>query len=87
MNYPLKNSNSLKNTYANSRLFAFFTDINFPDFGDRVLINPDEKPMFWACGITSQVALEEAKPPFCITHSPGYMLVTDILNSSLRVST
>ena len=58
-------------------------DISKPDYGDAVTINSDEKPLFWACGVTPQVALEQAKPPFCITHSPGCMLVTDLLNSSL----
>jgi len=60
-------------------------DINTPDFGDAVNINAHEVPLFWACGVTPQVALEQAKPPFCITHSPGCMLVTDIKNSSLAL--
>lgn len=60
-------------------------DINTPDFGDAVSINAGEVPVFWACGVTPQVALEQAKPPFCITHSPGYMLVTDLRNSQLAV--
>jgi uncharacterized protein YcsI (UPF0317 family) len=60
------------------------TDINTPDYGDAVTIGSDEKPLFWACGVTPQVALEQAKPPFCVTHSPGCMLVTDLLNSSLQ---
>lgn len=58
-------------------------DINSPDFGDMVTIKPDELPVFWACGVTPQVALEQAKPPLCITHSPGCMLVTDLRNSEL----
>jgi len=60
-------------------------DINNPEFGDPVTIHEDELPVFWACGVTPQVALEQAKPPFCITHSPGCMLVTDIKNSKLAV--
>ena len=60
-------------------------DINTPDFGDAVTIKEGEVPVFWACGVTPQVALEQAKPPFCITHSPGCMLVTDIRNSSLSI--
>jgi uncharacterized protein YcsI (UPF0317 family) len=43
--------------------------------------------LFWACGVTPQVALENAKPPFCITHSPGYMLVTDMKNTDLEETT
>lgn len=60
-------------------------DINTPEFGDAVTIKEDEIPVFWACGVTPQVALEQAKPPFCITHSPGCMLVTDIKNNSLSL--
>lgn len=60
-------------------------DINTPDYGDAVTIHDNELPVFWACGVTPQVALEAAKPPFCITHSPGCMLVTDLPNSKLAV--
>ena len=60
-------------------------DINQTDFGDSVTLNEGELPVFWACGVTPQVALEQAKPPFCITHSPGCMLVTDVPNSKLAV--
>ncbi len=60
-------------------------DINTPDYGEAVTIKPGEVPVFWACGVTPQVAIENAKPPFCITHSPGFMLVTDIRNSSLAI--
>ncbi|MDJ0879027.1 MAG: putative hydro-lyase [Halieaceae bacterium] len=56
-----------------------------PDFGDPVTIRPNEIPVFWACGVTPQVALEQARPPFCITHSPGCMLVTDLPNSRLAI--
>lgn len=60
-------------------------DINNADFGDSVTIHEGELPVFWACGVTPQVALEQAKPPFCITHSPGCMLVTDVPNSKLAI--
>jgi uncharacterized protein YcsI (UPF0317 family) len=60
-------------------------DINTTDFGDSVTIKENEIPLFWACGVTPQVVLEQAKPPFCITHSPGCMLVTDMPNSKLAI--
>lgn len=60
-------------------------DINTPDFGDAVTIREGEVPVFWACGVTPQVAIEQARPPICITHSPGCMLVTDIPNSRLAI--
>ena len=60
-------------------------DLHRPDYGDAVTIAADELPVFWACGVTPQVALEQAKPPLAITHSPGCMLVTDLRNSQLAV--
>lgn len=60
-------------------------NINQPDYGDAVTIKDDEVPVFWACGVTPQLILTQTKPPFCITHSPGKMLVTDISNASLAV--
>jgi len=58
-------------------------DISRPDYGDTVEIMPDEIPVFWACGVTPQEAIRHARLPLVITHQPGYMLVTDILNASL----
>ena len=52
-------------------------DINQPDYGDSVPVRDGELPVFWACGVTPQAALLEAKPPFAITHAPGCMFVTD----------
>jgi uncharacterized protein YcsI (UPF0317 family) len=60
-------------------------DLGRPDYGDAVTVAGDELPLFWACGVTPQVALERAKPPLAITHSPGCMLVTDLRNSRLAV--
>lgn len=59
------------------------TDLARPDYGDAVPVNEGEIPLFWACGVTPQVALAEAKPPIAITHSPGCMLVTDIREEDL----
>lgn len=59
------------------------SDIRSPDYGDAVSIRTGEVPVFWACGVTPQAVIKQAKPDFCITHSPGHMLVTDVLNSSL----
>jgi len=56
-------------------------DLDRPFAGDRIEVRPDELPVFWACGITPQAAVLRAKPPICITHAPGHMLVTDRRNS------
>ena len=58
-------------------------DIARPDYGDPVDIAPDELPVFWACGVTPQAAIAAARPEFCITHAPGAMLITDLLNHQL----
>ncbi|MEM1404030.1 MAG: putative hydro-lyase [Pseudomonadota bacterium] len=60
-------------------------DISNPDFGDAVSIRDDEVPVFWACGVTPQVALESARLSIAITHSPGCMLITDKRNAELAV--
>jgi uncharacterized protein YcsI (UPF0317 family) len=60
-------------------------NLALPDYGDAVNMDDNELPVFWACGVTPQVALEAARPPFAITHSPGCMLVTDLRNSQLAV--
>ncbi|MEM1189638.1 MAG: putative hydro-lyase [Pseudomonadota bacterium] len=60
-------------------------DLSKPDFGDPVSVLDDELPLFWACGVTPQVALESAAPPLAITHSPGCMLITDLRNAELAV--
>jgi uncharacterized protein YcsI (UPF0317 family) len=60
-------------------------DLARPDWGDAVTIEADELPVFWACGVTPQAVIAEAKPDFCITHAPGSMLITDLNNSRLAV--
>lgn len=60
-------------------------ELSRPDYGDPVDIFANEIPVFWACGVTPQAAIIQAKPPICITHSPGCMLVTDLLNHHLSI--
>ena len=58
-------------------------DIGKPDYGDAVPVGADELPVFWACGVTPQAVIAQARPEFCITHAPGSMLITDLRNSRL----
>jgi uncharacterized protein YcsI (UPF0317 family) len=58
-------------------------DLAKPDYGDSVPMREGELPVFWACGVTPQAVIAEAKPEFCITHAPGSMLITDLLNTKL----
>jgi uncharacterized protein YcsI (UPF0317 family) len=51
--------------------------------GDSTEVHSDELPLFWACGVTPQSVVLDARPSLCITHSPGHMLVTDLTNASL----
>mgnify|MGYP000482467147 FL=1 len=60
-------------------------DINHPDFGEPSTIGPGEIPVFWACGVTPQAVAMAVKPEFMITHAPGHMFVTDLLNSELSI--
>ena len=53
-------------------------DVMKPDWGDPVTFKPGEIPVFWACGVTPQNAIRQAKPEICITHTPGHMLITDL---------
>lgn len=59
-------------------------DLSSPDFGDPVDIQDGDVPMFWACGVTPQAALMASKPPFAITHAPGFMFITDVPDSHYR---
>ena len=59
-------------------------DVSKPDYGEAVEIRPGEVPVFWACGVTPQAAVAEAKPPFAITHKPGHMFLTDLRDWQMR---
>lgn len=53
-------------------------DIAAPEFGDPPDMQPGDIPVFWACGVTPQLAIRSARPEIAITHEPGHMLVTDL---------
>ena len=58
-------------------------DLQKVDFGDPPEIRAGEVPVFWACGVTPQMALRRARPSLVITHAPGYMFITDIRDRDL----
>ena len=58
-------------------------DIAAPDFGEAVPVLDGEVPVFWACGVTPQMAIKQARPDICITHAPGFMVISDIAASEL----
>jgi len=58
-------------------------DLSRPDYGDPVDVREGELPVFWACGVTPQSVALASKLPFCITHAPGHMFVTDLRNEDI----
>jgi uncharacterized protein YcsI (UPF0317 family) len=60
-------------------------DLRKPDFGDPVTVKKGEIPVFWACGVTPQAVVMKARPDLCITHVPGYMFISDLLNEELAI--
>lgn len=53
-------------------------DITRPDWGDPASVGPGQVPCFWACGVTPQSVVIDARLPFVVTHTPGHMLITDV---------
>lgn len=53
-------------------------DLAQSDWGDPVLPEAGEVPVFWPCGLTALAALQASGLPFFISHAPGAMLVTDL---------
>ena len=96
---PLKAADAIRAIQITSRLPAVhgapvhlgdpaligIADLARPDYGEAVRVEPDEIPVFWACGVTPQSVVAAAKPAFAITHAPGCMLVTDLKNARLSV--
>ncbi|KAA8642836.1 DUF1445 domain protein [Aspergillus tanneri] len=62
-------------------------DIQCPDFGDPPDLEDGEVPVFWACGVTPQMAVESAGDKIedlVFAHEPGHMLVTDYTAEDLQ---
>ena len=60
------------------------SDMGKPDYGEVLMPEPGEVPIYWGCGLTALAALEHARLPMFITHAAGSMLVSDQRNSSLQ---
>ncbi|MEJ2729083.1 MAG: putative hydro-lyase [Deltaproteobacteria bacterium] len=60
-------------------------DLARPEYGDAVTIRPGEIPVFWACGVTSQLAATSTPLPRVITHAPGHMFVSDLRDEDLTI--
>src|SRR5256885_2043731 len=54
------------------------------DVGDiRALWREDLVAFVLGCSFSFEQVVLEARPSLCITHAPGHMLVTDLMNASL----
>jgi len=60
-------------------------DLSRPDFGTPVEVREGEVPVFWACGITPQVVALESRVDLMITHAPGHMFITDLLDEAVSL--
>ncbi|MQA82552.1 MAG: putative hydro-lyase [Streptosporangiales bacterium] len=60
-------------------------DLAKPDFGETIDPVSGDVPIFWACGVTPQAAVMASRPPFAITHAPGYMFVSDVADADYRI--
>ncbi|WP_049570710.1 putative hydro-lyase [Streptomyces sp. SBT349] len=72
--------------HSGSPLGLGIHDLSRPEFGEPVTFEPGDVPVFWACGVTVQAALMASRPPFAITHAPGYMFITDAADKEYRVA-
>ncbi|SCU81169.1 LADA_0B11562g1_1 [Lachancea dasiensis] len=55
-------------------------DLNNPEYGDPIEISEDEIPVFWACGVTPQLAVATVGhliDGIVMGHTPGHMLILD----------
>ena len=51
-------------------------DLMAPEFGDAPVLEEGDVPVFWACGVTPQAVVLNAKPELAIFHKPGHMIIT-----------
>lgn len=58
-------------------------DLGRPDWGDAVPVREGEVPVFWACGVTPQAVAISSRPRFMITHAPGHMFITALLDETV----
>lgn len=61
-------------------------EINDPEYGDAIQIGQDEIPIFWGCGVTPQIAVQQVGNKIrgkIMAHSPGHMLILDIMDDEI----
>lgn len=56
------------------------TDIAKPEWGDEPVLRDGEVPVFWACGVTPQLAvMTSGVEGVVLGHGPGKMVCLDLL--------
>lgn len=53
-------------------------DLGQPDWGEPLVPEAGEVPLYWGCGLTANEALSRADVPWFVVHQPGRMWVTDL---------
>ncbi|MFD6064934.1 D-glutamate cyclase family protein [Rhodococcus wratislaviensis] len=62
------------------------SDLTRPDFGSYPGVPAGSTPVFWACGVTPQMAIPAAHLDYAMTHLAGHMLVFDTLLDAVTSS-
>lgn len=52
----------------------------------EISVLPGETPVFWACGVTTQYVIQQARPRRAVTHVSARMLVTDLRIDEMEVA-
>lgn len=79
--YPLMHGAPI---HVGSPLKIGIASLDSPDFGSPSSIKDGELPVFWACGVSALNACLNAKLDFFITHSPGHMFISELVEGSLN---
>ncbi|XP_074145825.1 D-glutamate cyclase, mitochondrial [Sminthopsis crassicaudata] len=61
-------------------------DLSKPDYGEPVILQPGDVPVFWASEVTSLEAVSSCRSPLAFTSSPGYAVVIDQKDKRIQVS-
>lgn len=61
------------------------TELGKPHWGEAVTVKDGEVPVFWACGVTPQTAIQDAGLPLVISHKAGHMFITDLKEEEIDV--
>ena len=79
-NYPLAHGAPI---HAGNPERLGIRDISQPAYGVYYPPQVDDIPVFWACGITPQLCMQDEKIARMITHKPGHLLICDLKNTEL----